>query len=203
MDNPQDIDPVIEAFHDWYDVMVQIKGHDMQHGIAFCRALYGGPHDIASDDMMAAQIFAAFIIILYKAVENFEPISALRKREDQLQSPRNAQHWTRSQEIYLGIVTDCAERMQGKAFFASSKYMGTSLHYMKNGDVIYALLGCSYPVILCRHRAMFEFIREAYIDGLMLGEAIGKLECDMPKSPFTVQESSSLYLHIVYSIQLS
>jgi hypothetical protein len=200
MSNPEDINPVIEVFHEWYDVMVQIKGPDMKHGIDFCRVLRGGPHEMVSDSTMAAKVFAAFLIILYKSVKNFTPMPELLMWEEQLKSPKNAQHWQRSQENYLGTVRDCAERMQGKTLFAASQSLGTGLHHTQKGDLVCILLGCSYPVILRRQGEMFKFVGEAYVEGLMLGAAMDKLMKDAPGSPFTVQQGKELYLDVLYDL---
>ena len=59
----------------------------------------------------------------------------------------------------------------------SKKLFGLAPESTKNKDLIYILLGCSVPVILREQKVAgdhcYEVVREAYIYGMMDGEALG------------------------------
>jgi len=42
----------------------------------------------------------------------------------------------------------------------------------KNGDKLYVLLGCNFPVVLREEKGGWKFVGECYIDGYMKGEAL-------------------------------
>jgi hypothetical protein len=61
------------------------------------------------------------------------------------------------------------------------------------GDIICILFGCSVPIVLREYRTendhYFEFIGEAYIHGMMDGEAVAKKR---PEYPYDDSETMKL-----------
>jgi len=63
------------------------------------------------------------------------------------------------------------------AMLATEKgYIGGATDRCQVGDIVYVLFGCNYPVILRPVGGHYEFVRAAYLDGIMHGEVFQDLE---------------------------
>jgi hypothetical protein len=197
MEHTTDIDRAIEAFHNWHGLLVQVKGPAMEHGIAFCSTLWCNPtQEFLTPVQVAAYTFAAFLILLRVAVADYEPSAALLAFEKQLKAPSNAKLWEDSKGQSQGRVTEYAQRMHGRRFFATNKdSIGMGLQDVAVGDLVCVLLGCTYPVILRPRAGHVVFMGEAYIDGYMLGEAMEGLPRDATGSVLSTTSDGKRVLH--------
>ncbi|PVH70545.1 hypothetical protein DL98DRAFT_392756, partial [Cadophora sp. DSE1049] len=55
-------------------------------------------------------------------------------------------------------------------------YIGLGVTSCVPGDLICVLFGCSTPVLLRRFEEHYTFLGEAYLHGIMNGEAIDRLK---------------------------
>jgi hypothetical protein len=61
-------------------------------------------------------------------------------------------------------------------FTTSGGFLGSTRCDLKQGDLIYAIAGCKFPVPLRPKGDYFQMVGECYIEGLMLGESLEWLE---------------------------
>ncbi|OCK92945.1 uncharacterized protein K441DRAFT_151300 [Cenococcum geophilum 1.58] len=67
-------------------------------------------------------------------------------------------------------------------FTTSGGFLGSTRCDLKQGDLIYAIAGCKFPVLLRLKGDYFQMVGECYVEGLMLGESLEWLEsgeCNM------------------------
>ena len=65
----------------------------------------------------------------------------------------------------------------GRTLFITSRgFSGSALCDLKQGDLIYAIAGCKFPVLLRPKGDYFQMVGECYVEGLMLGESLEWLE---------------------------
>lgn len=69
------------------------------------------------------------------------------------------------------MITD-----NGYIGWAPDNMYGPSVDQVRKGDLIAIILGCSTPIIIRPHGDVFQVLGEAYIQGLMDGEAMQFLE---------------------------
>jgi hypothetical protein len=61
-------------------------------------------------------------------------------------------------------------------FTTSGGFLGSTRCDLKQGDLIYAIAGCKFPVLLRPKGDYFQMVGECYVEGLMLGESLEWLE---------------------------
>lgn len=65
----------------------------------------------------------------------------------------------------------------GRTLFTTSRgFLGSTRCDLKQGDLIYAIAGCKFPVLLRPKGDCFQMVGECYVEGLMLGESLEWLE---------------------------
>ena len=65
----------------------------------------------------------------------------------------------------------------GRTLFTTSRgFLGSTRCDLKQGDLIYAIAGCKFPVLLRPKDDDFQMVGECYVEGLMLGESLEWLE---------------------------
>jgi hypothetical protein len=66
----------------------------------------------------------------------------------------------------------------GRTLFTTSRgFLGSTGCDLKQGDLIYAIAGCKFPVLLRpKGESYFQMVGECYVEGLMLGESLGWFE---------------------------
>lgn len=65
----------------------------------------------------------------------------------------------------------------GRTLFTTSMgFLGSTRCDLKQGDLIYAIAGCKFPVLLRPKGDYFQMVGECFVEGLMLGESLEWLE---------------------------
>ena len=79
-------------------------------------------------------------------------------------------------QAILEYDTCVSDTMFNRKFFIASQgqhmYMGTALGTLREGDCLCILLGGDTPFLLQRHGSLWRFVAEAYVYGIMDGEAM-------------------------------
>jgi len=66
--------------------------------------------------------------------------------------------------------------------WAPDNIFGSRDAQTKSGDLIAILFGCSTPIVIRPHGEYFKVVGEAYVQGLMDGEAMELLESEKVKA---------------------
>ena len=79
-------------------------------------------------------------------------------------------------QVMLEYDTCVSDTMFNRKFFIASQgkhmYMGTALGTLREGDCLCILLGGDIPFLLRQHGNVWRFVAEAYVYGIMDGEAM-------------------------------
>ena len=79
-------------------------------------------------------------------------------------------------QVMLEYDTCVSDTMFNRKLFIASQgqhmYMGTALGTLREGDCLCILLGGDTPFLLRPHRSVWRFVAEAYVYGIMDGEAM-------------------------------
>jgi hypothetical protein len=80
----------------------------------------------------------------------------------------------------LAMVFSAALRMHAKRLvILKNNLLGFAPQQTEVGDKIVVLLGCNFPVVLREVGEHWELIGEIYVDGIMNGEAMDRLEAGL------------------------
>lgn len=84
-------------------------------------------------------------------------------------------------EVYTCFNRTCKRRRlmtteKGYIGWAPDNIFGRSCEQTRQGDLIAIIFGCSTPIVIRPYGQLFKVVGEAYVQGLMDGEAMGLLE---------------------------
>ncbi|KAL8687732.1 MAG: hypothetical protein Q9218_006183 [Villophora microphyllina] len=84
-------------------------------------------------------------------------------------------------DAYLRPLISALRKLEGRVLFITTEgYMGIGLAGVEKGDLVAVLKGCEMPVLVREYGGddCMRFIGEAYVHGLMNGEAFGDVTTD-------------------------
>ena len=170
----------LKSFHSWRQVLMTITKDSVEAQEAFGRSLYCDTYWTSEnqvndpiEDGLVKYSIGAFGSLSKRLLPTQDTDKSLAQYV-RVFSEKNGKN---EEKVALAFVSSITTLMNGRRFFISNDTMiGTAGNDVLPGDVICVLYGCNFPVVLRSHGDAFLFIGEAYVDGMMLGEASKLLE---------------------------
>jgi hypothetical protein len=168
----REVTPALRAFHTWWTVFVSNIGNESFDVFqrTFCGGAWG-PHysDFGYD---ALQRFACFVSLIQKLLPGLLKdgtlILGLHRDEKTASEVLEARAYA--------VVSSAALQMHAKRFIISrTKLAGLAPQAAEEGDQIFILFGCDFPVVMRNMGNYCRLIGEIYVDKIMYGEAMDGL----------------------------
>jgi hypothetical protein len=151
----------LDTIEDWWKIYSNTLGSSATEK-GFCSTVYGGETKKESDPLPPEQRFEAF-----QSLEKLLP--------DQKRMLPPLKHQTvDTEKEYLAMVSAAGIRMHGHRLAISSRQKFSCLvpSLAAIGDRICVLHGCKFPVVLHSVGKQYVLVGEAYVHGIMKGEAM-------------------------------
>ncbi|TVY30682.1 Heterokaryon incompatibility protein 6,OR allele [Lachnellula hyalina] len=185
--HPRFIEPALHAFNEWWNLFASAlpESSSLPAQAAFSRAISCGNWMFEDEGVYENKLRAIFELsgsIL--ADEDVLPMDApqipsLSGSVTSLMSENEIGEFddARSDKEQRAVIINASITMNRRRLFISQTgIVGLCPWNAAVGDVICVLLGCRFPVILRPVEGKYKLVGEAYVDGLMNGEAMALLE---------------------------
>ncbi|TVY13033.1 Heterokaryon incompatibility protein 6, OR allele [Lachnellula arida] len=191
--HPRFIEPALHAFHEWWNLFASARpeSSSLPAQAAFARAISCGDWMFEDEGVYENKLRAIFELsgsIL--ADDDVMPIdtppaqslsgsvsSLMIENENQNEIDIEELDDERSDKEQRAVIINASITMNRRRLFISqTDILGLCPWNATVGDVICVLLGCRFPVILRPVEGKYRLVGEAYVDGLMNGEAMALLE---------------------------
>lgn len=191
--SPSDPVPPLRAFLSWWKVFVQSRSDSLPDQAVFARAISCGNWDFDDEDGYATKLDAMFALSEELLSEEDTHISGPPSRVSTYPITRST---TMSEsvtslldeeidedDVYSGekeqvatILSASVTMNKRRLIISETGLVGLGLWNAEVGDLICVLLGCNFPVLLRKSGVHYVLVGEAYIDGIMNGEALQGLQ---------------------------
>ncbi|KAG4433046.1 hypothetical protein IFR05_011464 [Cadophora sp. M221] len=179
---PSEVVPVLEAFHDWWNIFVSSHSNSTAAQAVFGRTISCGTWDHNDQQIYVTKLEAIFSLsddlLSDSDMLRLNPPSrpsTLTQLESSTPSLADDDDSVQGEEekVQLSAILSAGLTMNRRRFFVSQdNIVGLAPACAEQGDVICVLLGCRYPVVLRRKGGDYLLVGEAYVDGYMYGEAV-------------------------------
>ncbi|KAH7312129.1 heterokaryon incompatibility protein-domain-containing protein [Rhexocercosporidium sp. MPI-PUGE-AT-0058] len=182
---PSEVVPVLEAFHDWWNIFVGSHSNSSAAQAVFGRSISCGNWEHSNQQIYVNKLEAIFAL----SDDLLSDSDVLR-----LDPPSRSSTGTRfasstpsladddeddnvyggeEEQVQLSAILSAGLTMNRRRFFVSQgNLVGLAPAGAEVGDLVCVLLGCRYPVVLRRKGSDHLLVGEAYVDGYMYGEAM-------------------------------
>ena len=190
---PGDPVPPLRGFHNWWNLFVASRSESISDQAVFARTISCGNWQFDTEDEYSMKIDSIFTLLVDTLteddIENYVPPSRVSSfpisRSTSMSTSVTSLPGDENDEEYLevedkerlGTIISASLSMNRRRLVISENgYVGLGMWNVEVGDLICILLGCNFPVILRRIENHYVLIGEAYIDGIMNGEAMEGLK---------------------------
>jgi hypothetical protein len=156
---------------------MSVKGNSIEDQKAFARSLFCDSwtkSNLATENVPLEEILGAFGSLTQRLL----PDTYIDPQLAQFIEIFKAGGGSNWKNMDTTLVTTITTLTRCRALFIThSGKIGTAMNTLREGDVICILFGCAFPVVL-RERINgdgFMLVGEAYVDGMMAGEACAGL----------------------------
>ncbi|KAL2062121.1 hypothetical protein VTL71DRAFT_6387 [Oculimacula yallundae] len=192
---PSEVVPVLQVFHDWWNIFVSTHSNSLVSQGTFGRTISCGNWDHDDLQIYASKLDAIFALsdgllsdsdvlrldppsrsntgtFLASSSSTTPSVSGVEDEEDL------SGNGDEEERLQLSAILSAGLTMNRRRMFVlgDGGNVGLGPAGADVGDVVVILLGCRYPVILRRKGEDYVLVGEAYIDGLMYGEGMVRLD---------------------------
>ncbi|KAH9203959.1 heterokaryon incompatibility protein-domain-containing protein [Leptodontidium sp. 2 PMI_412] len=180
---PSEVAPILEAFHDWWNIFVGSHSNSTAAQALFGRTISCGNWDHNDPQIYATKLEAIFAlsddllsdsdVLRLNPPSRSSTLTQLGSSTPSLADDDNSIQGGEEEKIQLSAILSAGLTMNRRRLFVSQdNLVGLAPACAELGDVICVLLGCRYPVVLRRKGGHYLLVGEAYMDGYMYGEAV-------------------------------
>ncbi|KAE8443174.1 hypothetical protein EG329_002272 [Mollisiaceae sp. DMI_Dod_QoI] len=182
--SPSDVVPVLEVFHDWWNLFVATHSNSLSSQTVFARTISCGNWDFEDGVVYASKLEAIFTLsdelLSASGMLRLDPpsrsstigssVGSLIEEEE----PFNEED---GEKTKLSTMLNASLTMNRRRLFLSKEgLVGLAPWDAVEGDVVCVLLGCRFPVVLRPVDGHYVLVGETYVDGFMNGEAMVGLQ---------------------------
>ncbi|TVY83343.1 Heterokaryon incompatibility protein 6 OR allele [Lachnellula suecica] len=177
-----DVLVAIKNFHAWRELLLSVKGNDLEAQKAFGRSLFCDSYYMEEDFTfervdICLETLGAFASLSQRLLPEYPIDDSLKAYLERFNAYATL-HGLDVQKTDASWVISISETTIRRSLFISEEgLVGTASNQVTEDDLICILFGCSFPVVLRPVEGGFVLIGEAYIDGMM-----GKLPIEGLKS---------------------
>lgn len=175
--SPSDVMPSLKVFHDWWNIFAESLGSSASAQVAFARVISCG-NWVFDDERLYQDRLNAIFALSKNQLIRYHTGEGESLREVETLGLDLAQVETNEDEkVQMASMLSASLMMnRRRLFIGSSNVAGLAPWDAEPGDKLCILLGCRFPVVLRRQGDHHVLIGEAYVDGMMDGQAMQALK---------------------------
>jgi hypothetical protein len=173
--SPSDVIPSLQVFHDWWSIFVGYIGNSTSAQAAFARIISCGNWIFDDDQLYQDRLDAIFALSKSQLIRYYTGERESREETDALGLTKV--ETDEDEKTQMAWILSASLMMNRRRLFTGSRNVpGLAPWDAEAGDKICVLLGCRFPVVLRREGDQYVLIGEAYVEGMMDGQAMHSLK---------------------------